>query len=151
MSIFVHENNYNLAKKINFSVMSISLQSSDGREFTIEKSLAERSILLKNLLENVQESCNDPIPLPNVTGAIMEKILIYLEHHKNDPIPTVEKNDDEIEKKADDIDDWDRDYINVDNNERLFEIILAANYLDIKPLLELGCKTVANIIKDKAS
>jgi S-phase kinase-associated protein 1 len=27
---------------------------------------------------------------------------------------------------------------------------LAANYLDIKPLLNLGCKTVANLIKGKS-
>jgi S-phase kinase-associated protein 1 len=31
----------------------------------------------------------------------------------------------------------------------LFEIILAANYLDIKPLLDLGCKAVALEIKGK--
>jgi hypothetical protein len=38
--------------------------------------------------------------------------------------------------------------ISVDQ-EMLFEIILAANYLDIKPLLDVGCKTVANMIKGK--
>jgi S-phase kinase-associated protein 1 len=39
-------------------------------------------------------------------------------------------------------------YMEVDQ-EMLFEILLAANYMDIKALLDLGCKTVANMIKGK--
>lgn len=33
----------------------------------------------------------------------------------------------------------------------MFEIILAANYLDIKPLLDLGCRTVAGMMKGKSA
>lgn len=33
----------------------------------------------------------------------------------------------------------------------LFDIILVANYLDIKHLLDIGCKTVTNMIKGKTA
>lgn len=33
---------------------------------------------------------------------------------------------------------------------RLFELILAANYLDIKGLLKLTCKSVANLVQHKS-
>ena len=35
------------------------------------------------------------------------------------------------------------------DQETLFELILAANYMDIKPLLDLTCATVASMIKGK--
>jgi S-phase kinase-associated protein 1 len=36
------------------------------------------------------------------------------------------------------------------DQEVLFELILAANYMDIKPLLDLTCATVASMIKGKS-
>lgn len=39
-------------------------------------------------------------------------------------------------------------FVQVDQGT-LFELILAANYLDIKGLLDVTCKTVANMIKGK--
>jgi S-phase kinase-associated protein 1 len=79
------------------------------------------------------------------------QVLEWCEHHKNDPLPVAtDANDatEETRRRNIDISEWDGKFIQVDQ-EMLFEIILAANYLDIKPLLDLGCKTVANMIKGK--
>ena len=56
---------------------------------------------------------------------------MYCEHYRGAPLPT---DVDEGRKRTTSINDWDREFITVDQ-EMLFEIILAANYLDIKPLL----------------
>ncbi|KAJ1861441.1 hypothetical protein LPJ73_001020 [Coemansia sp. RSA 2703] len=126
----------------------IKLQSSDGKTFEVERSVAIQSILIKNLLEDLGESEN-PIPLPNVTAKVLEKIIEYCDHHKDDP-PFLVDEYDETPKRSDDIIPWDEKFITVDQ-ELLFEILLASNYMDIKPLLDLGCKTVANMIRNKSA
>ena len=50
-------------------------------------------------------------------------------------MPTTDPTDNEdTRKRTTDISEWDQKFITVDQ-EMLFAIILAANYLDIKPLL----------------
>lgn len=62
-------------------------------------------------------------------------MIEYATHHKDDPTPAPEE---EMKaKSSDDIDEWDKEFINVDQGT-LFEIILAANYMDIQGLLDLG-------------
>ncbi|KAK9381850.1 E3 ubiquitin ligase SCF complex, Skp subunit [Kockiozyma suomiensis] len=125
----------------------VKLISSDGETFSVEKDVAERSILIKNMIEDVGDSSTE-IPIPNVTANVLKKVLEWCEHHKSDPAP-VSEDDNDSRKKSTDIDEWDQKFMQVDQ-EMLFEIILAANYLDIKALLEVGCKTVANMIKGKS-
>lgn len=79
---------------------------------------------------------------------MLRKVLEWCDHHKDDPVVTADE-DAESRKKTTDIDDWDQKFMQVDQ-EMLFEIILAANYMDIKALLDVGCKTVANMIKGKS-
>ena len=57
-----------------------------------------------------------------------------------------EKSDEEARKLE--LGEWDTKFMDVDEQMR-FDLIMAANYLDIKPLLDIGCKTIANWIKDK--
>jgi S-phase kinase-associated protein 1 len=44
---------------------------------------------------------------------------------------------------------WYADFIERTNNDILFKLTLAANYLDIKPLLDLCCARIASFIKGK--
>ncbi|KAF2434927.1 S-phase kinase-associated protein 1A [Tothia fuscella] len=131
------------------AVPQITLTSSDGIDISVDRSVAQRSVLIKNLLEDLPtESTNEPIPIPNVNEAVLKKVMEWCEHHKNDPT-TTNDDDSDSRKKSTDIEEWDQRYMSVDQ-EMLFEIILAANYLDIKALLDVGCKTVANMIKGKS-
>lgn len=128
-------------------VEKLKLVSSDGIEKEVARDVAERSILIKNMLEDCGE-IDQAIPIPNVNGSVLTKVIEWCEHHKNDPAPTADDETDS-RKKSTDIEEWDQKFMQVDQ-EMLFEIILAANYLDIKPLLDVGCKTVANMIKGKS-
>jgi S-phase kinase-associated protein 1 len=43
---------------------------------------------------------------------------------------------------------FEEEFVNVDQT-LLFDLILAANYMNIQPLLDLACKKVASMIKGK--
>jgi S-phase kinase-associated protein 1 len=126
----------------------INLVSNDGATITVEKSVAEKSMLIKNMAEDLGDEVLTDVPIPNVNEAVLRKVIEWCEHHKGDPAPAAD-DDSDSRKKTTDIDEWDQKFMQVDQ-EMLFEIILASNYLDIKPLLDVGCKTVANMIKGKS-
>lgn len=123
---------------------TITLQSSDGQSFTVPIAVAKMSQTLTGLIEDA--GSEDTIPLPNVTAAVLTKVVAYCNYHTDHP--TAVSEDKKDEKRTDDISGWDRDFLNMDQST-LFEVILAANYLDIKDLLDLTCKAVANMIKGK--
>ncbi|UJR38488.1 hypothetical protein I4U23_031156 [Adineta vaga] len=126
----------------------IKLQSNDGDTFDVEVEIAKQSATIKTMLEDLgMDEEEDVIPLPNVNSAILKKVIQWATHHKDDPPPP--EDDENREKNTNDISSWDQDFLKVDQGT-LFELILAANYLDIKGLLDVTCKTVANMIKGKA-
>ena len=126
----------------------IKLQSSDGENFPVDVDIAKKSVTIKTMLEDLgmDEEDDEVVPLPNVNASILKKVISWATYHKDDP-PVLE-DDENKEKRTDDISAWDTDFLKVDQGT-LFELILAANYLDIKGLLDVTCKTVANMIKGK--
>lgn len=124
-------------------MVNIILTSSDHKEIEVDKKVIEKSILIKNMIEDVGDS-DEPIPIPNVNEKILQKVKEWCIQHENDKIQEEEN------LRNTDIEEWDKKFFEVDQ-ETLFDIILAANYLDIKGLLDTGCKTVANMIKGKSA
>ncbi|KAF9789901.1 S-phase kinase-associated protein 1A-like protein [Thelephora terrestris] len=131
----------------------VLLVTSDNKNFVVDREVADRSVFVKNTLEARGLSIATP---PMLNGGCFEltspflQVLEYCQHHRGEPLPTTDDaNADENRKRTTDIGEWDRKFITVDH-EMLFEIILAANYLDIKPLLDVGCKTIGNMVKGKS-
>ncbi|KAG6036979.1 E3 ubiquitin ligase complex SCF subunit scon-3 [Claviceps sp. Clav32 group G5] len=127
------------------------LASNDNAIIEVDRIVVERSMLIKNMLEDLGDegiSETNPIPIPNVNEAVLRKVIEWCEHHRNDP-PQAPDDESDGRRRTTDIEEWDQKFMQVDQ-EMLFEIILASNYLDIKPLLDVGCKTVANMIKGKS-
>ncbi|XP_026383037.1 SKP1-like protein 1A [Papaver somniferum] len=123
----------------------LTLKSSDGGTFDVEESVALQSQTIKHMID---DDCTDNgIPLPNVTGKILDleftlyKVIEYCRKH-------AESDDQADDKAKDELKAFDAEFVNVEQPV-LFEYILAANYLDVKGLLDLTCQTVADMIKGK--
>merc|ERR1712060_589892 len=98
------------------------------------------------MITDDNDETGEEIPLPNVKTAILSKVIDYCKYHKD-------KSPEEIQKPLKStnllecgVSEWDAEYVNIDQ-EILFELISAANYLDIKSLLDLTCAKVASMIK----
>ncbi|PWA74596.1 SKP1-like protein 1A [Artemisia annua] len=121
------------------SSKKIVLKSSEGETFEIDEKVALESVTIKNMIE---DGCADTaIPLPNVTSNILSKVIEYCKKHVEAP-----KSEDKVVEE--DLKSFDADFVKVDQGT-LFDLILAANYLNIKSLLDLTCQTVADMIKGK--
>lgn len=125
----------------------VTLKSCDNEEFTVEQDVAFQSITVKNMIEDT--GGEDTVPLPNVNSRVLSKILEFCTHHVKEGKKVEDASDEATKRKVEqEIDDWDKDFMKVDQAV-LYDLILAANYLNIKTLLDLCCKTVADIIRGK--
>ncbi|GLT34983.1 hypothetical protein SLA2020_094680 [Shorea laevis] len=119
----------------------ITLKSSDGETFEVDEAVALESQTIKHMIED--DCADNGIPLPNVTSKILSKVIEYCKKHVE-----ASKSEDRATSADEELKAWDSDFVKVDL-ATLFDLILSANYLNIKSLLDLTCQTVADMIKGK--
>jgi len=129
---------------------AVKLHSSDSQEFRVALDAIEQCQTIKNLIED--SGTESAIPLPNVHSTELARVIVYCEHlasvadlekggdNSDDPSPGQEVIT-RIRKTFTD------DFIIDLSQEDVFQLIMAANYLNVKPLLDLLCGHVAKMIK----
>ncbi|ETV88697.1 hypothetical protein H257_00218 [Aphanomyces astaci] len=129
------------------STHKVNLVSQDGDSFEVSRAVAIMSELVRTMIADEQDEEVQEIPLPNVKSTVLSKVIEFCSHHHNNPMADIEKP-----LRSGDMNDvvgeWDASFVDIEQ-DLLFELILAANYMDIKSLLDLACAKVASMIKGK--
>jgi len=126
----------------------IKLLSNEGELFELDLEVAKKSEVIREMLENCDDSTED-VPLPTISSDQLRKVVQWLEQHRDDVVGGRLKGEDK-DYNSDNIPEWDKKFFNLSQVE-LFDLILAANYLDIKDMLDLLAKSVANMMKGKSA
>jgi len=128
--------------------INLVLTSADNQKIQIDFKSAERSHLLRGLLADYED--NKEIPLPDVKYNILKKVVEYLTYYKDKepaqipkPLPSANLNEFTNE--------WDVNFINSIELDGVFDLINAANYMDINSLLDLACAKIASLMKGKSA
>eukprot|EP00568_Trieres_chinensis_P009962 CAMPEP_0183313736 /NCGR_PEP_ID=MMETSP0160_2-20130417/46363_1 /TAXON_ID=2839 ORGANISM="Odontella Sinensis, Strain Grunow 1884" /NCGR_SAMPLE_ID=MMETSP0160_2 /ASSEMBLY_ACC=CAM_ASM_000250 /LENGTH=166 /DNA_ID=CAMNT_0025478881 /DNA_START=71 /DNA_END=571 /DNA_ORIENTATION=- len=122
---------------------TVILVSKDGERMTVPAPAAVMSGLIRTTIEDVEDDDDvvPEIPLPNVESAVLAKVVEFCVHHQSDPMQHIEKPL-RSNVMAEVVQRWYADFINVDQAE-LYELTMAANFMDVKPLLDLACAAAA--------
>ena len=118
--------------------MAVVLLASDGSSFEVDGGIVQQSSLLKDMLADLGESNDQPIRLENISRSTLSKIIDYMSFHQS------------VDKQHDSVKEWDAKFMQIDQGS-LYDLILAANFLDLRQLLDLCCKTVALMIDGKSA
>ena len=126
---------------------TVNLVASDGESFEVALDTAMLSNLIM-MMDDGGDGDLDDVPLPNVNADILTKVIAFMTEYKREKMneiakPLVSENMSQV------VQTWYADFVTGLEQDTLFELILAANFMDIKPLLDLTCATVASMIKGK--
>ena len=124
-----------------------SLETKDKKKFKISKKAAVLSDLLKNMREIPQ-----PYDIPlndDISSQTIEKIINYLNHFDGNPPKEISKPLYITDMKKI-TDAYSADFVDKLTIEELVDIISAAHYMKIYPLLDLCCAKMVALCKGKS-
>jgi S-phase kinase-associated protein 1 len=103
----------------------ITLRCSDGQTFEVEKAVAQKLLAIKRMIDD--GFADDVIPLPNVTGPILARVINYHEKHGQMARPSdgssVLPTSLDAAPQEQEIQEWDADFVNV-NPDTLIDLTL---------------------------
>jgi len=130
------------------NLVLVSSDDVNGAKFQIDRESAMMCNLVKSIIEGDKDA--KTIEIKKVSPEILKLIVDYLLHHKGKVPADIAKPIRSVKMEKIVEDEWDAKFINSQTKRNIFQIILGANYMDIKSLLHLGCAKIATMIKGKS-
>ncbi|RLN00624.1 SKP1-like protein 4 [Panicum miliaceum] len=121
---------------------TVTLISSDNGRFEVPEAVAIQSQTIHHMIE---DGCTDGgIQLPNVTAKVLAR-------HASSPdaAGSSAAASADAATASKDLESFDREFVDVDQ-AMLYDLVLAANYLNVEGLLDLICQKIADMIKGKS-
>jgi len=132
---------------------SITLVAADNSEIEVETKVVKGSQMITDMINKQGDNCSK-IPLHTIKKNVLKKVIEFLNYHadikKPYPIIMTPLQNSDLTKLTPSLDQWDINYINC-NQEMLYELILAANILNISSLMQLCAARVASMMKGKTA
>lgn len=150
-----------------------------GRVFEIETKAAKHSTVIYMLLQDFEDQDIDILPISiGVSDECLQKVFDWVSHHKDDaldtddvdnhifdPMALTDKVSAERSAEAEErrrrarklknepvvIAGWDETFFESVDSPMMYEILIAANYLEIRKLLDISCQVVVNMIRGKTT
>ena len=119
------------------------MRTMDGVLVEEDKDIMARSVTIKGMIDDGND---DEIPLPEITHPTLTKVIEFLKHlHEGNAAPDIEKplRSNDLKEVTS---EWFATFIDLDD-DTVQDIILAANFLDIKELLNLSCAKMGSVIR----
>lgn len=127
----------------------VTLVASDGEKFTVPFKVARLSRMIREAIGEDDE-IEDEFPIPKINSSTLRLVVEYCTKYTETPMDSIDTplKGDTIEEIV--TPEWYAKWCKDMDRETVFNLVAAANYLDIKPLLDLTCLGVAVAIKGKS-
>lgn len=119
----------------------IKLKSSDGKIFRVDRETVKCMEMVEDMVAIWDKVPEEPIHLKQVYSESLEKVLKWCAENKNTQPGYVASSQ---------FNTFDAKFVE-ENKNILFELIDAANYLGVKNMLSVLCRSVALKLKNKTA
>jgi len=100
--------------------------------------------------EDEEDDSVPEFPLPNVSTDVLKMVIDFCTHYQEVERMTEIVTPLRSSKLDELVQEWYASFVRVSRN-MLFDLVAAANFMDIKPLLDLTCLAVSILIKGKSA
>ncbi len=135
---------------------NIQIVTKNGDKHCVPLNIALQIGIIRNLMDDSDSESDDDsvereIPIPTIPTLLFEKILEYLVLHQNNPAPKIVKPiiGDNLNAVVNDSDQGFINNLPLNGDANVFDILEAANFLEIPPLVDLCLAKIAIAVRGK--